>query len=319
MLHQPSPQEFNNWLPFKLVFNNSIPQIKWIYLNDIFFNHSFFSETIASCTTLNSFQNIVFKRESNLTTVELVANQIESIQPNCFIFHTSRCGSTLLSQILSTNNENIVYPEYEVLDDFIRLNHKMTISKENHKDLVKNLVKIMGQKRMDGQKRLFIKLDSWHIFFAKFLREIFPQTPFIFLYRHPEAIIQSNKKQKGIQFIPEIIDPKIYGLEKNAQTLNIEIDYPNAVLEKMYLEIIDFAKNDGYTQLMDYDNGMENNLIRLISFLRDENIVDEKEAKKRMSFHSKKPNTVFSEERNIENNLMNSQSFLAYSRLKELI
>lgn len=310
--------EYKNYLPSKLIFKNNIPQIKWIFLNNVFFYHSFFSETISACTTLNSFQNIAFKKESDLETINLVVNAIESIQPNCFIFHTSRCGSTLLSQILSTNSENIVYPEYEVLDDFIRLNQKMPIREENHEKLIKNLVRIMGQKRIDGQKRLFIKLDSWHIFFAKFLRITFPKTPFIFLYRHPEAIIQSNKKQKGIQFILEIIDPKIYGLEEKAHTLNFEIDYPNAVLEKMYLEIIDFAKNDHFTHLMDYDNGMENNLERFILFLKDENIVDKKEANKRMSFHSKKPNTVFSEEQNIEDNLSNSKSLLAYNKLKEL-
>ena len=63
----------------------------------------------------------------------------------------------------------------------------------------------LGQQRSSEETHFFIKLDSWHIQFLPILRTAFPDTPCWFLYREPEAILASHRRQRGPQMVPGMI------------------------------------------------------------------------------------------------------------------
>ncbi len=46
-------------------------------------------------------------------------------------------------------------------------------------------------------------------------RKLYPQTPFILLYRQPGEVIRSQQKRRGMQSIPGLLEPEIFGFTKN--------------------------------------------------------------------------------------------------------
>ena len=115
------------------------------------------------------------------------AQDLPTIAPTAFIFHVSRCGSTLLAQLLSLDEQNIVLAEPPIFDEVLReIAFKNTkISEETINESLKAVVKFLGQKRTGLEKNLFIKLDSWHIFYYYKLRKLYPETHLFFLSDDP--------------------------------------------------------------------------------------------------------------------------------------
>src|SRR3954468_6438628 len=89
-----------HWMPVKLGDVEGEPTCHWLYVERKRFIQPFFSDTIQSCRSLP--ENSAFHQPvSSLTLLPEWSKGIDSIRPDLFIFHISRCGSTLVSQLLS--------------------------------------------------------------------------------------------------------------------------------------------------------------------------------------------------------------------------
>jgi hypothetical protein len=315
-----NPDEFQNWLPSKLFEKEGELFLEWIYLWDVHFAEPFFDETLTKCRLKNSM-NGAEKKGKRVTSIEIlseIANYIDSVEPELFIFHTSRCGSTLTTQILSMNSQNIVFPEYAIVDSILRAQiNGNSFSIEKRKEWLRNLIKIMGQKRFPDEKRLILKLDSWHFHFHSFIRELYPEVPFAILYREPNAILRSNQKQWGMQFISEIIPASIFNIQIPTLSPFSINDYANMVLQSMYSSILKIAVSDKNIILLDYCNGMVENLIRLIEILNiDPSFMNQKEVYERLKFHSKNPNDIFMEAEVKPQHFASDETLRSYIQLK---
>src|SRR5690606_34626620 len=125
---------------------------------------------------------------------------LPAVAPTAFIFHVSRCGSTLLSQLLDLDEANIVLSEVPLLDQLLRLPETFPgISRAQQETALQATIRLLGQKRTGHEKQLFIKLDSWHVFFAATLRKQYPSVPFILLYRAPDEVFESHRRHRGMQ------------------------------------------------------------------------------------------------------------------------
>ena len=84
------------------------------------------------------------------------------------------CGSTLLAQLLSLDEQNIVLAEPPIFDEVLReiAFQKPEISEEKIDESLQAVVKFLGQKRTGKEQNFFIKLDSWHIFYYEKLRKL---------------------------------------------------------------------------------------------------------------------------------------------------
>src|SRR6185436_3979913 len=138
-----------------------------------------------------------------------------TVAPTAFIFHISRCGSTLISQLLSLQSSNIVLSEVPFFDELLMWGYKNNCMPAALPHL-RSAFEIIAAKRNENDSKLFIKTDCWHIHFYKQLRELYPQTAFILLYRRPDEVIRSHQKNKGRHVIPGLIEPGIFGFDKNA-------------------------------------------------------------------------------------------------------
>lgn len=315
-----NPDEFENWLPSKLFEKEGELFLEWIYLWDVHFAKPFFDEALAKCRSKNSMKGPEQKgkRVTSIEFLSEVAQCLDSVDPSLFIFHTSRCGSTLTTQILSMDGQNIVYPEYIIVDSILRAQIQgNSISIEKRKEWLRNLIIIMGQKRFSEEERLIIKLDSWHFQFHSLIRELYPEVPFAILYREPDAILRSNTKQWGMQFVSEIISSSIFDIEIDTSSPFSMIEYANQVLRSMYSSILKIVSSDNNILLLDYCNGVKNNLHKLTNVLNmDDLFMERNEVAERLQYHSKHPNDSFKENEIQIQYLASEDTLHIYNQLK---
>jgi hypothetical protein len=295
-----NPLDYHNWLPIRLFEKDGALFLEWTYLCAVRFDMPFFDESLAKCRTQNSMKGSDEKK-NKITSIDFlsdVAQTVDNVEPSLFIFHTSRSGSTLATQVLAIDSRNIVFPEYIIVDSILRSTiNEQPVSVEKRKEWLSDLIKIMGHKRFPTEERLIIKLDSWHVGYYSLLRELYPDVPFAILYREPEAILRSNNKQWGMQFIPEFVSPSLFGIEIDTSSAFSLNGYANQVLQSMYASIQTIARTDNNSLLLDYCKGVTENLRRITEILHiDRLFLQRVDVRERLKFHSKRPEANFTEE-----------------------
>lgn len=282
-----------NWIPYQLRYQDNDWQLLWLDLQERHIEEPFFDETIQLCRA-RMIERSRFWPASNLDFLVEAAKDIDSIAPDAFIFHVSRCGSTLLSQALATAETNIVYPEAPLIDEILRMREQDVSVKEDQQERwFKSAMALMGQKRKTSYKQLFVKLDSWHIHFYPLLRKWYPTTPFFFLSREPHAVIGSHHQRRGIHVVPGMVNSAVLKVdiqEKHNQDFNL---YTAEVLANYYEALADIiSHNHVKNSFFDYSWGMD---LLLPHFFKATDLCDSNNEKmlSRLNFHSKNPGEKF--------------------------
>ena len=179
-------EALKNWIPYRLDKHEDDPQCRWLFLGNETITEPFFADTIAKCKKLS--HNSQLRRSiSNTSVLQEWSVHNETLPPAAIIFHVSRCGSTLVSQLLGLNPENIVLSEVPFFDELLRLGYR---EKKDISSELKAAISFYSNRRNETQKRVYIKTDSWHIHFYQMFRELYPDTPFVFLYRNPAEVLR---------------------------------------------------------------------------------------------------------------------------------
>ncbi len=285
-----------NWIPIKLLEQPNNDLCRWLYVGDEKFSAPFFDETISACRRLP--ENSHLKRSIASTSLLPVwANDIETVFPTAFIFHISRCGSTLVSQLLDIPTNNLVLSEVPFFDELLRHgrnNNCMEVSLEH----LQAAINFYAAKRNENCQNLFIKTDSWHIHFYKELRAIYPTTPFFFLYRKPDEVLYSQQKKRGMQAIPNYLEPEIFGFDKDVISATALDEYMGMVIESYLTAFLDILQKDKLTYAINYHDGAMH-IVHNIATVTGLSITETEKMlmEKRTGFHAKFPQQVFSEEK----------------------
>ena len=278
-----------------MIYNEPEVFIQWLFTGDKKYAEPFFDDTIAFCRRLPQNRH-PFKSLSTMDAMVASAKNIDSLPPSAIIFHVSRCGSTLLSQLLSCDPHNKVLSEVPFFDEILRLpftNKKYTLSISA---CLQSAVLFYGQKEDALNNRLFIKTDSWHLHFYDQLRDLYPGIPFIILYRHPYDVFLSQKKQRGLQAIPGIVEPGVFNFPKNYNVLDFDIHLVN-VLESYYQKCITIMQNDPLAFSFNYEQGIMNIAKEIYAVLNvNANELIIQKWTERSLFHAKRPKEIFEEE-----------------------
>jgi len=282
-----------NWIPYKLFFEEKEPLCRWLFVGENEFTEPFFDETILKCRA--DGPNRSMKSVSSLEVLPALSESIEAIKPSAFIFHISRCGSTLACQLLSLNPCNIVLSEVPFFDELLR--YRIGGSEEYSPGLLKAAISFYGMKRKNNQDRLVIKTDSWHIFFYSRLRKLYPGVPFILLYRRPDEVDRSQQKRKGMQAVPGLIEPELFGFDKNDIDHIPREEYMFKVLEKYFAAFLNILKKDPLAFPINYNEGAIA-IVKKIAALSGILITGDeiKKMQQRAHYHAKYPEQIFSEE-----------------------
>lgn len=123
------------------------------------------------------------------------ASVVHTLSPTGFVFHESRCGSTLVANSLMAMDpaKNRVYSESGPPITAA----KAAVSGEKGIKLLRDVVFVMGRSNVPSERRLFFKIQSIGTKSIGVFRKAFPETPFIFVFREPLEVMRSHIKVKG--------------------------------------------------------------------------------------------------------------------------
>lgn len=193
MIEFGSLASLKNWYP--VTFGDHGDELYWRDMGSQGFVESFFQNSLNA-------QRYEQRRVCK-TAIEALSQFTDVVEPTAFIFHISRCGSTLLTQMLSQLDTSIVLSEPPVIDAFFRHYPSHT---ETELSVFRQLMSALGQRRTGQERHFIVKFDSWHIAKLDFIRTAFPNTPVFFLYRDPQQVLASHRRQRGPQMIPGFVD-----------------------------------------------------------------------------------------------------------------
>ncbi len=205
-------KDFSGWIPIRIYWKKSLPMVDWGYLGARRFIEPFFNQTVDQCVSHPA--DILFRHQTPLEQLGEIMASRPGVRPTGFIFHMSRCGSTLISQMLAAVPENIVLSEPAALDTVLRAHFQNPeITGEQCVQWLQWLVGTWAWRRQLEEKNLFIKFDSWHTPFLPVIQRAFPGVPWIFVYREPLEVMVSQTRRRGGHMIPGVLEPQLFGWE----------------------------------------------------------------------------------------------------------
>ena len=213
------------------------------------------------------------------------------VAPAAFIFHCSRCGSTLVSQLARALPGTVVMSEAPVIDDVLRSGWP----DETRRDVLRAVVTALGQPRAVADRHLIVKFDAWHVLDVPLVQDAFPGVPCVFVYRRPEDVIASQMRMPGQYLLPGVLDPSIAGLASADDVIAAGREaYCARVLGRLMRAAATLAA-DGRIELLSYEGFPDAAIARVLAWTeRDPDGPDRAALTSLAAFDAKSPGVPFS-------------------------
>lgn len=193
---EPCAQPGPGWYPAAI----EGAEMVWQYLGDAEFSEPFFEDTLRKH----------HRRPVRRTPLAALREMADALPPSALIFHASRCGSTLLMQMLARLPGVRAISEPPALDSLLA--RLLAAPGDDDLPLLRGLVAALGQQQ-NGTQHLFIKHDSWHLAALPLMQRAFPGVTCWFLHRDPAEILRSHQKERGSQMVPGLVNLAPFGIE----------------------------------------------------------------------------------------------------------
>jgi hypothetical protein len=226
-----------NWLPTHMKpYADGQLSVSWAHFGGERLTEPFFEASLRRAIA-RPF-NRVFAYNTSLADFVAQARLDEALAPDGFIFHMSRCGSTLVAQMLAAVPENIVVSEAPPLDVAVRLaGYSLNLSVTEQVRVLTAMVAALGRRRFGAERRFILKLDAWHALALPLIRQAFPKVPWVFLYREPVEVLVSQMRARGLHMVPGGLSPCPFGIEDGDKMGGEE--YCARVIEKICTAVVD--------------------------------------------------------------------------------
>ena len=169
-----------DYLPIDFVHRNDKVWVQWLHLGSTSLRQPFYSEDVQALKDSG--------RDRLLLPLEphLVRN-CGTLAP-VFIFHTSRCGSTLVSQMLRVLERFHVVSEPGVFNKAL-VDEELSMLTRGA--LLRELLSGLMARPHRTEMHMVFKLTSWNLHYIDEIRRFFPKASFFGLYRSPAAVLDS--------------------------------------------------------------------------------------------------------------------------------
>jgi gluconate kinase len=281
--------ELEGWVPIRLYWKEDQPFVDWCYLGRERFTDPFSTQTVEACLSRPS--RLLFRHQTAIEVLRAWSSISPGLQASGFIFHVSRCGSTLISQMLAKLSRTIVISEARPIDSVIRAGFQHAELDDRQRiDWLRAMVSALGQPRLGTEKHLFIKFDAWNILDLPLIRRAFPTVPWIFLYRDPVEVLVSQLGHRGAHMIPGVIDPLLFGMDIAMATSMSSEEYCARVLATICQAALEHHREG---RLMNYQE-LPEAVLEPSGFLGLTFTEAEIDSMRRVTkVHSKNPSTTF--------------------------
>ena len=194
------------WTPIRVSFDGPAPVVDWCHTEGITFDEPFFAETVDRC--LRHPFRLLFRHRTDLDALCRAVDDQPGLPPCGFVFHMSRCGSTLLAQSLAAVPAHAVASEPAPLEAVLRGGGEGPSLR-----WLRGMVGALGQARRAEQRRFFVKFDAWSTMDLDVVRRAFPDVPWVFLYRDPVEVLVSHARRPGAHVIPGALDGRRFDVD----------------------------------------------------------------------------------------------------------
>jgi len=177
------PSALAAWTP--VAVNLEPPSIDWGDLRGLRFAEPFFQQTVERWAG-GAPQPLVRTDFAALAALDAAP----SLDPSALVFHLSRCGSTLVSRLLSTAPHRLVVSEPMPINTLLMARSR-EFDEEATVATLRALVRALGRKRFGDERHYVLKLSSWNVRFVTLFRRAFPNAPIVWVQREPAEVLAS--------------------------------------------------------------------------------------------------------------------------------
>ena len=179
------------FLPIDAVVVDGRPGLQWMDMSGVGLAEPFFQQTVERAKSDGNNRRELFTEFDALLQLE---KQLDSVQPTGFIFHSSRCGSTLVANACRAIKNSIVLSEANAIDKLVArfITDAGDIKTSLYSVFLRGVVNALAQRRTGNEEQLFIKFACCSFAQVERIRRIWPAVPWLFLYRDPAETIVSN-------------------------------------------------------------------------------------------------------------------------------
>ncbi|CAN2532823.1 hypothetical+protein [Methylocapsa aurea] len=202
-----SARDFNGWTPYRAAWLGDEMIVDWCHHGSRRFTEPFYYETIARAFT-QPF-NQLFQRRTLAADLDLVP---PGLAPTGFVFHMSRCGSTLLGRALAADPANIAVSEASPIRNILQADRFGPATRPQRAAWLAGIVNAFAQRRFPEEKHVFVKFFAADVLDLPLILDVFPNTPWVFLCRHPLEILASQRAAGGVDTTKGNIPPHLLGL-----------------------------------------------------------------------------------------------------------
>jgi len=184
--------DLKGWLPVDADVVEGRPGLWWMDMSGVSLSEPFFQQTVERAR--RESRRELFTEFDVLLQLE---KQIDGVSPTGFIFHSSRCGSTLVANACRAISDSIVLSEANAIDKLIArfiTDVDNPIKESLYSVFLRGVVHALAQRRTGNERHLFIKFACCSFAQLERVKRIWPDVPWLFLYRDPVETIVSNMK-----------------------------------------------------------------------------------------------------------------------------
>lgn len=210
------------WLPGWAGWRDGAFCVEWCHFGGHPLHEPFFNDSLTR--VMRRPVNQLLRYRTPIEALEAWQARHPGLPPQGFVFHTSRCGSTLVAQLLAAIRGNVVLSEAPPLDAV--LGAAVTpdgepVPAERRERWLAWMLSALGARRRPGDERLFVKFDAWHALDLPSIRRVFPDVPWVFLYREPREVLASQLRQPGGFLVPGVLEGggRLVGLGLRGESL----------------------------------------------------------------------------------------------------
>lgn len=206
-MSDPRTQALLGMSPIDMDLDAPRPWVRWLDLRGVQLDEPMFSGTVKRAATLGR-QPLMSAPQALLD----VAAAADVVPPTAFIFHGARTGASLLAMLLRRLDGTVVLNEPQ--STCMAVAHR---GFDEHAPWLAALVRCLGQRRSDDERRLFITFSSWTALRLARIQRVFPQIPCVYLFRDPVELVGSllahapkwaNRPRSSLD---TLVDPPIIG------------------------------------------------------------------------------------------------------------
>jgi hypothetical protein len=203
--------ELRAWTPVHVAIRSGPPTILWARLDGP--PREPFFEADADRAMRQPF-NALFARRTALDVLDDLDDQAPEEAPAGFVFHQSRSGSTLIARMLMQVEDVVVLSEAQPLDALLHLRRHVpdAVTPRRMRAMIRALARPTGIPR-----RVVVKWNGWHALELPFLRSAFEDVQWIFAFREPRGLLESQERMLGPEAMPGTIDPRLLEIADPAE------------------------------------------------------------------------------------------------------